>query len=103
LLLSSLAAPAVAFAEPRALMLPERLVGELVRAIAWGGDRRRGLARIELGGERFAGTRVFVEVQGTAIRLELEPPPGVDGADMAELRSRLVRRFEQRGFSVGEW
>jgi hypothetical protein len=100
LLLRSLAIAEPVSAEPRAALLPERLVGEVVRSLAWGGDRRRGAARIELGGERFSGTRVVVEVEGTALRLGLDAPPGVD---VEELRSRLVRRFEARGFSVADW
>jgi hypothetical protein len=77
--------------------LPERLVAEIVRNIAWGGDRRRGAARIELGGERFGGTRVTIEVEGDRLRLSLDAPPGVDAV---ALRQRLTERLERRGLTV---
>lgn len=77
--------------------LPERLASEIVRSIAWGGDRRRGAARIELGGEQFGGTRLVIEVDGDRLRLSLDAPPGVD-ADA--LRARLSARLERRGLHV---
>jgi hypothetical protein len=98
-LLESLGAFSPAVAESRAAPLPERLASEIVRTIAWGGDRRRGAARIELGGERFGGTKVTVEVDGDRLRLGLDTPPGVDSV---ELRQRLTARLERRGLSVEE-
>ena len=81
----------------RGTSLPDRLVAEIVRTIAWGGDRRRGAARLELGGERFAGIKVTIEVEGDRLRLELDAPPGVDAV---ELRERITTRLERRGLSV---
>jgi hypothetical protein len=98
-LLGSLGAFDTPAAESRAAPLPERLASEIVRTIAWGGDRRRGAARIELGGERFGGTKVTVEVDGDRLRLGLDAPPGVDSL---ELRQRLTARLERRGLSVEE-
>jgi hypothetical protein len=98
-LLESLGAFSATAAESRAAPLPERLASEIVRTIAWGGDRRRGAARIELGGERFGGTKVTVEVDGDRLRLGLDAPPGVDSV---ELRQRLTARLERRGLSVEE-
>ena len=83
--------------ESRAAWLPERLAAEIVKSIAWGGDRRRGAARIELGGDRFDGTTVTIEVDGDRLRLGLDTPPGVDAA---ELRERLTARLERRGLSI---
>jgi hypothetical protein len=98
-LLGSLGAFDAPAAESRAAPLPEQLASEIVRTIAWGGDRRRGAARIELGGERFGGTKVTVEVDGDRLRLGLDAPPGVDSF---ELRQRLTARLERRGLSVEE-
>jgi hypothetical protein len=83
-------------AEPAGL-IPDRLVSEVVRAIAWGGNQRRGVARIELGGERYAGTRLVVEVDGSELSLRVDAPAGVDSE---ELRSRLAERFLRRGLTL---
>lgn len=77
--------------------VPDRLVGEVVRAIAWGGNQRRGAARIELGGERYGGTRLVVEVDGDQLWLRVDAPPGVDAQ---ELRARLSERFARRGLCL---
>lgn len=77
--------------------LPDRLVSDVVRSIAWGGNQRRGAARIELGGERYGGTRLVVEVDGDELRLRVDAPPGVDADD---LRARLAERFARRGLSL---
>jgi hypothetical protein len=73
------------------------LVGELLRSIAWGGDRRRGTARIELGSGRYGGTALKVEVVGERLHIDLEAPPGVDAN---ELGARLSERFAARGLPV---
>jgi hypothetical protein len=99
-LLASISAPGPSAPEPRAVALPELVAADVVRSIAWGGDRRRGAARLELAGERLGGTRVVVEVEGTRVRLSLDAPSGVDPAEVAELRSRLCARFLERGLDV---
>jgi hypothetical protein len=73
------------------------LVGELLRSIAWGGDRRRGTARIELGSGRYRGTTLRVDVVGDRLQIDLEAPAGVDAS---ELGARLSERFEARGLRV---
>jgi hypothetical protein len=89
------AAPASAVV-PRAAAGLEPVVAQLVRSIAWGGDRRRGTARLELGG-RYAGAVVRVHASGDALSIELDAPPGVDGA---ELGARLGERLAARGLRV---
>jgi len=74
-------------------------VQDIVRQIAWGGDRRRGAARIELGAGRFAGASVLVEAEGNQVSLELRAPAGVDAALLGE---RLRERLEARGLVVRE-
>lgn len=73
------------------------LVAELLRSIAWGGDRRRGTARLELGSGRYRGLSVKVEAVGDSLQIDLEAPAGVDAA---ALGARLVERFEARGLRV---
>jgi hypothetical protein len=72
------------------------IVEEVVRRIAWGGDRRRGVARIELGGEHL-GTAIVVEGEGRALTLSVELPPG---ARVTELPERLAERLRARGLEV---
>ena len=71
---------------------------EAVRRVAWGGDRRRGVARIELGGE-YAGTSIIVRGEGRDVALRVEVARGCDARD---LPARLVERLEARGLRVTE-
>jgi hypothetical protein len=71
---------------------------EAVRRVAWGGDRRRGVARIELGGE-YAGTSITVRGEGREVALRVEVARGCDARD---LPARLVERLEARGLRVTE-
>jgi hypothetical protein len=96
-LLTSITSSAAEPVPSRTASIPEQLAADVVRSIAWGGDRRRGAARIELAGERFGGTRIVVEVEGNRLRLSLDAPSGVD---TLELRSRLCSRFAERGLEV---
>ena len=80
-------------------LVPDRLVSDVVRALAWGGNQRRGAARIELGGERYGGTRLVVEVDGDELWLSVDAPPGVDAEG---LRGRLAERFARRGLVLRE-
>jgi hypothetical protein len=68
----------------------------LIRRVLWGGDRRRGVARIELDGE-LAGTSIRLTGEGRALELEVVPGPGLDGERLAE---RLVARLGARGIAV---
>jgi hypothetical protein len=74
------------------------LVGleEAVRRIAWGGDRRRGVARIELGGEHL-GTTLVVQGEGREVSLSIELAPGRDAGSLPE---RLAARLRARGLSL---
>jgi hypothetical protein len=65
--------------------------------VAWGGDRRRATARIELGGAHYAGAAVRIDADGDSLTIELEAPPGVDAS---ELGARLSERFAARGLRV---
>ncbi len=73
-----------------------RALEDTVRRIAWGGDRRRGVARLELGGN-YEGTVVTVRGEGREVALTLEIPPGTD---VNRLPERLVERLTARGLTV---
>jgi hypothetical protein len=77
----------------------DQLLRDLVRRAAWGGDRRRGTARIEVGAGELAGATLLVEADANDLRIDLELPAGV----LAEpWRERLAARLSERGFAVRE-
>jgi hypothetical protein len=69
---------------------------EAVRRIAWGGDRRRGVARIELGGE-LGGTTLEVRGEGRDVSLRIELGRGRDAGSLPE---RIAERLRARGLSL---
>jgi hypothetical protein len=71
-------------------------VEEAVRRVAWGGDRRAGVARIELGGAHL-GTAIVVRGAGRAVALSIELG---SGSDAHSLPARLVERLKARGLTV---
>jgi hypothetical protein len=91
--------PASAFAA--ALPLREELQNLLTgvaRRVAWGGDRRKGSARIELSDGVFAGGTLVVHTEERSVSVEIElPSHGVAGHG---LEQRIRERLEQRGFAV---
>jgi hypothetical protein len=74
------------------------LAAEVLQRVAWGGDRRRGVVRLELGGE-LSGAVVLVRGEGREISLELSLP---GGRRAAELPERLMARLAARGLVVRE-
>jgi hypothetical protein len=89
-------APGPSGALPGAADVPA--IEEAVRRVSWGGDRRRGVARIELGRE-YAGTAIVIKGEGRDVALRVEVPRGADARDLPE---RLVERLEARGLRVTE-
>lgn len=77
----------------------DQLLRDLVRRAAWGGDRRRGTARIELGAGELAGATLLVEADANDLRIDLELPAGVPAEPW---RQRLAARLSERGFAVCE-
>jgi hypothetical protein len=71
---------------------------EVVRRISWGGDRRSGVARIELGGAH-QGTAILVRGAGREVALSIELGQGDDAGALPE---RLVARLRARGLAVTE-
>lgn len=90
--------PSVASVPGSAGGLDAVLAAEVVTRVAWGGDRRRGVARLELGGE-LAGAVVVVRGEGREISLELSIPEGSHAAGLPE---RLSARLAARGLVVRE-
>jgi hypothetical protein len=72
----------------------EELLPQLVRRIAWAGDRRRGTVHMELGAGRHAGSTVTVHADAGRVRVE------VQGAEADDLRSRIQARLERQGIDV---
>ncbi len=85
--------PAEAIA-PHARVSMEELLPQLVRRIAWAGDRTRGSVQLELGAGRHAGTTVTVHADHGRVRVEVE------GAGGGELRDRIDARLKARGLDV---
>lgn len=79
---------------PRARVSMEELLPQLVKRIAWAGDRRKGTVQLELGAGRHAGTTVTVHADGGRVRVELQ------GSDVEELRSRIDARLKRHGLDV---
>ncbi len=86
------AAPATA-----ARVSMEDLLPQLVRRIAWAGDRKRGTMQLELGAGRHEGTTVTVHADDGRVRIELG---GKDAAAVADLRSRIDARLRRQGIDV---
>lgn len=74
------------------------VIEEVVRRIAWGGDRRAGVARIELGGAHL-GTAIVVRGSGREVSLSIELGQGFEASALPE---RLVARLRARGLAVTE-
>jgi hypothetical protein len=92
--LATTVAHADATIPPRASVSMEELLPQLVRRIAWAGDRRRGSVQLELGAGRHAGTTITVHADDGRVRVELT------GAGADELRARIRSRLEGRGLDV---
>jgi hypothetical protein len=84
------AAPADTEIAPRTRVSMEELLPQLVKRIAWAGDKRRGSVQMELGAGPHAGTVITVHAVDGRVRVELA------GDDTGALR----RRLEEKGFNV---
>jgi hypothetical protein len=92
--------PPATQAQATALPVPgdlQHLLNGLARRVAWGGDRRRGSARIEVSQGALAGATLIVHAEERAVSVELQLPPGVGAQGVQE---RIVERLEARGFAA---
>ncbi len=90
-----------ALAAPAALPVREdlqNLLTGLARRVAWGGDRRKGSARIELSEGALAGATLVVHTEQRSVSVEIELPAG--GGAAGDLQQRLLDRLEARGFAA---
>lgn len=70
-----------------------------VRRIAWGGDRQRSVAYIELAAGELSGATLTLEARGKLVSVVVDVPVGTSTAGWAE---RLADRLSQRGLEVDE-
>ena len=87
-------------ATPAALPIREdlqNLLTGLARRSAWGGDRRKGSARIELGEGALAGATLVVHTDQRNVSVDLELPPGTAAQGW---QRRISERLEARGFAA---
>jgi len=75
----------------------QNLLTGLARRVAWGGDRRKGSARIELSEGALAGATLVVHTEQRSVYVELELPSGVAALRWQE---RIAERLEARGFAA---
>lgn len=80
---------------PRARVSMEELLPQLVKRIAWGGDRRRGAVQLELGAGKHAGTIVTVHSDAGRLRVEVQ-----GGPEDALLKRRIEARLVRQGLDV---
>lgn len=81
----------------QSVMSMEQLIPEMVRKIAWGGDRQRATARLELGRGALNGACVTVHSDHGSVRVELS---GGDPHELDQFRERIERRLRERGIDL---
>lgn len=72
------------------------LLERWVRRVAVGGDQRRGVARLDIGAGRFAGSELVVTVEAGRVSVDLSVTDALDPS----LAERLRGRLERRGYSA---
>jgi hypothetical protein len=76
----------------------QQLLSGMARRVAWGGDRRKGSARIELSEGALAGATLVVHTEQRSVSVEIELPGGARASN--GLEQRLLERLEGRGFAA---
>jgi len=76
----------------------QNLLTGLARRVAWGGDRRKGSARIELSEGVLAGATLVVHAEQRSVSVEIELPRGNSAGQ--GLQQRILDRLEGRGFAA---
>lgn len=93
------AAPPVAALATNGKASLEELFGAGVRRVAWGGDARKGTARVEMGDGALDGAVVTVHAEGRSVRIEVA---GAEGERSSTWAERVRARLEARGLEVEE-
>jgi hypothetical protein len=76
----------------------QNLLTGLARRVAWGGERRKGSARIELSEGALAGATLVVHTEQRSVSVEIELPEGSNAGQ--GLQQRILDRLERRGFAA---
>jgi hypothetical protein len=84
-------------AQPDVRAPVEQLMARLVRRVAWSGNGRSGVARLELGAGELEGATVVIHADDGVVRVALDAPPGVD---LAAWKARISERLARRGLQV---
>jgi len=71
----------------------------LVRRVAWSGDGRRGVARLELGAGPLAGATIVIHADEGRVRVHVDTPPGVD---TTLWQARIARSLAARHIAADE-
>lgn len=72
----------------------------VLRRIAWGGDKTRGVARLEFGEGVLSGGTLLIEASSGGLSMVLELPPDASLDAWAE---RLAQRLRARGLRIDEF
>ena len=75
----------------------DQLMARLVRRVAWSGNGRNGVARLELGAGELEGATLVIQADDGVVRVALDLPPGVD---RAAWKARISERLAVRGLQV---
>lgn len=78
----------------------EQVVEQLVRKIAWSGNMRAGVMRVEIGEGALSGASLLVQADGAELRVTLDLPAG---ADAAGWRERIEKRLTNKGLRVTDF
>jgi hypothetical protein len=76
----------------------QNLIVRLARRVAWGGDGRKGSARIELSEGALAGATLIVHAEQRSVSVEFSLPRGATLPE--DLQRRIIERLEARGLSA---
>jgi hypothetical protein len=82
---------------PDARTSMEQLMAKLVRRVAWSGNGRNGVARLELGAGELEGATLTIQADDGLVRVALDVPPGVD---RDAWKARISDRLALRGLQV---
>jgi hypothetical protein len=72
-------------------------MARLVRRVAWSGNGRQGVARLELGAGELDGATLTIHADDGVVRVALDLPPGMDRGVWKE---RISQRLGMRGLQV---
>jgi hypothetical protein len=75
----------------------DQLVERLLRRVALGGSRDRGVAVLRVGAGPLDGAQLTITAEGRSVRVEVS---GASGPEAEAWRARLQERLRQRGLDA---